>query len=193
MPQRILHHPFCLALASALSRTAEIPVLGWMWGLLAAGASALGQDLFTGIFLLTGVCSALDLAAGAKVARYEKRYSAERKRRGRDQKIVTLQLLIVFRLLELWAASKGLLVVADVLRWIGLDRMAESDVAARGGVISALICAGVCYDEMESWEGNRRRLGGKRIWVLSTVFEIGRAMQDRVQARVVPAKTEPAP
>lgn len=183
MHDRILdHHPLVAALSSAIARVTEIPAAGWLWGLLASAASAAGHDVFTGIFLAAGVFTLCDLRWGALVAQHEGRYDADRKRRGRDAKIITLALLLGLRGVEFWAASWGLLDVPALLAWLGLSGLAAKATAVGGGIISALICTGVWYDEAQSWELHRRTLGGRAIPIWSAVLTLGKAANARILA-----------
>lgn len=194
MPHRLAHHPLLLALSAAISRPLEFTPLSWLLGTLGSLAVAVWDDAFTGIFLLAGVFSFFDLQWGARVATHEGRYDAEAKRRGRDQKLITLTLLLGLRAAEYWAARHGILDVGKLLQLLGLDVLALTSAAHNGGLISALICAGVWWDEVQSWYEHRSRLGGKRIILLGKLITLGQALQRRgtARARIAASRRRPA-
>lgn len=180
MPDRIANHPLFIALVGAVLQPARGGPLAWLWGIVCAFASAIWADTFPGIFLLACVACLLDLRWGVLVAHHRKRYDPEKKRRGRDQKIITLTLLLMLRLAEAWAVAHGLLPVEKVLGWMGLEYLATAHVANDGGVISALVAAAVFWDELQSWDQHRIRLGAHPIPLLSAILAAGRVAQARI-------------
>lgn len=182
MPHRLLNNPIFAALVAAIGRPMEFSVLAWAGGALAGAASTLWDDTFTLGFLLVAVASLLDLQFGALVALREGRYDPERKRRGRDQKVIGLTMLLMLRMVEFWAVSRGLLPIDRVMSALGLSGLAATHLAQRGGVVSGVIVFGVMLDELQSWEAHRVKLGGRRWFLWSALMSAGRTAQARLAA-----------
>jgi hypothetical protein len=185
-------------LAGVAARLADIPAVGWAWGLLLTVVSLVWADIFPGIFLLTVLATLLDHAWGVRVVRETRpqEYDPAVKRKGRDQKLITLQLLLLIRGAEGWAATHGLLDVAGLLRAVGADGIAAG-ARHLPGVLSGLVCCAVFVDEVRSFHEHRLALGGKPLWPLVLFFGLTDAarslMQGRVRAAVVAATPQNPP
>lgn len=173
-------------IAGAL-RLTDTPLVGWLLGLPAAVLGLLGKDMFTGIWLATGMLTMLDWYTGRLVAHKEARYDPITARLGWQSKLTMLSLLLIARGVEAWAVHFDLVNVAALLRIASdlfglafLSAMADNPNIAAGGVLSVLLCGGAAYTEFESVVTNRERLGQRPIPVLSYLFRKVRELESKL-------------
>lgn len=161
------HRVYALGpVAASFARLAEVNGIGWLAGVVAAGASALIHDLFGFLFLLCVSASMADYHWGKRVVRHLEatnpgrvRYDPALAQLGWQSKMVGLLVLLLIRAFEWWALHHS---IPDI-----------------PGLMSVLVGVAYLKHELDSMDANSQRVG-KRIPGVTHILRILDSIESRL-------------